>query len=77
MRRYCWRTGQAIDERECGPSGLCPECGVAWAGHREIAAGTCGAYVACTRADRDHQGHPCVLAPGHEGRCVTEGCDRG
>lgn len=66
MRRYCWRFGLGVDESDVRPDGRCAECGAQWSTHRGIAAGTCGAFVACKRALGKY-GHPCTLAPGHEG----------
>lgn len=81
-RYYCGRAGCAIEYE----NGKCPECGSP--SHREIDEGVCGWFVPCVDGsphnsengfNRSKHGHPCELAPGHEGGhfFVAKDCDEG
>lgn len=65
MRAYCWRVGAVIEYE----AAKCPECGSP--AHVPYLADDCGGFVMNHRYD-DGRGSHCVLARGHDGKCVDE-----
>jgi hypothetical protein len=69
-RKYCGRVGGAFDIAD---GERCPECG--YTEHRVVT--TCGRFVSCGGCDEgDHDGHPCLLPPGHDGEHNWRGANR-